>query len=340
MKAYLEKLISGEDLTFEEMKEVTEYCLEKATDSEIAALLTAMQAKGETAEEIAGIVDVILAKSTFKIPVITDAIDNCGTGGDKSFSFNISTTSAFVIAGAGIKVAKHGNRSITSKSGSADVLETLGVSLTLSKEHVEELLQENNIAFLFAPNVHSSLKPFTKVRRELGIRTVFNIIGPLTNPVHLNAQLLGVYDKTFLKMLATALNRLGRKRAVVINGAGNLDEATLAGDNHLVFLNNGEITSFTLSPEDVGLPTYAKEEIRGGTAQENANILLSVLKGKKSVYYDTVLLNAGLGIFASGKVNSIQDGIEKARESIESGAALKRLEYLIDYSKKVPSGVS
>lgn len=340
MKIYLEKLINGEDLTFEEMKEATEYCLTHGTDSEIAALLTAMQAKGETADEIAGIVDVILSKSTFKMPAVEDAIDNCGTGGDKSFSFNVSTTSAFVIAGAGVTVAKHGNRSITSKSGSADVLEALGVSLTLSKDQVEELLHENKIAFLFAPNVHTALKPFTKVRRDLGIRTVFNIIGPLTNPVNLHSQLMGVYDKTFLEMLGKTLNKLGRKRAVVVNGAGNLDEATLSGENHLIFLNDGKITKFTLSPSDVGLPTYSKEDIRGGDAKENAEILLSVLKGKRSAYYDTVLLNAGLGIFTNGKADTIQEGIEKARESIESGEALKRLEYLVSYSKKIVSGVS
>lgn len=339
MKMYLEKLISGEDLTFEEMKEATSYCLEEATDVEIAALLTAMQAKGETADEIAGIVDVILSKSTLQVPTINDAIDNCGTGGDKSFSFNISTTSAFVIAGAGITVAKHGNRSITSKSGSADVLEALGVSLTLSKQHIEELLQENNIAFLFAPNVHASLKPFMKVRRDLGIRTVFNIIGPLTNPVQLNSQLLGVYDSAYCEMLAKTLKKLGRNRAVVINGAGRLDEATLAGENHLVLLDNGDITSLALSPEEVGLPMYSIEAIRGGDANRNAEILLDVLKGKKGAYYDTVLLNAGLGIFTSGKAKTIHEGIEKARESIESGEALKRLQYLIGFSKKVPREV-
>lgn len=338
MKIYLEKLIEGSDLSYEEMKGVTEYCINKATDSEIAALLTALQAKGETADEIAGIVDVIRAKSTFKASPILDVIDNCGTGGDKSFSFNISTTSAFVLAGAGVTVAKHGNRSVTSKSGSADVLEALGVSITLSNEQIEELLHENKIAFLFAPNVHPSLKPFTKVRRDLGIRTVFNVIGPLVNPVDLDTQFLGVYDKSLLPMLAETLKKLGRRRAMVINGAGGLDEATLAGENHIVFLHEGNVTTYTLRPEDVGLPYYAIEEIRGGDAKRNAEILLQVLNGKIGPHYYTVLLNAGLALFTSGKAESIRDGIRLAEESIQSGEALKRLEKLVEYSTNL-SGV-
>jgi len=340
MKQYLEKLISRENLSSNEIKHAIEYCLSDATtDSEIAALLTALHSKGETAEEIAGIAEVIRSRSTFSTTPISDAIDNCGTGGDKSFSFNISTTSAFVLAGAGITVAKHGNRSITSKSGSADVLEELGISLTLTKEQVNELLHENKIAFLFAPNVHVALKPFTKVRRELGIRTVFNVIGPLTNPIELDTQLLGVYSKDLLPVLIESLKKLGRRRALVINGAGNVDEGTLAGENHLAFLNEGKIEYKTFTPESVGLPTYTKEDIIGGDAKRNAEILLNVLKGKKDAYYDTVLLNAGLGIFTNGKGRTIEEGIELARESIDSGAAYEKLQRLIEYSKKIPSGV-
>lgn len=340
MKVYLEKLISGDSLTFDEIKRATEYCLsDSVTDSEIAALLTALHSKGETAEEIAGIAEVIRSRSTFSSSPIPDTIDNCGTGGDKSFSFNISTTSAFVLAGAGITVAKHGNRSITSKSGSADVLEELGVSLSLTKDHVNELLHENKIAFLFAPNVHQALRPFTKVRKDLGIRTVFNVIGPLTNPIPLDTQLLGVYSKELIPVLVESLNKLGRRRAVVINGAGNVDEATLSGVNHLAILHEGNIEYRELTPESVGLPTYTKEDILGGDAKRNAEILLNVLKGKKDAYYDTVLLNAGLGIFTNGKGRTIEEGIELARESIDSGAALEKLQKLIEYSKKIPSGV-
>jgi anthranilate phosphoribosyltransferase len=335
MKAYLEKLTCHQHLTSDEMKEAITYCLtEQATDAEIAALLTALKTKGETAEEIAGIVDAIRCQSTFQTSPIPNALDNCGTGGDRSQSFNISTTSAFVIAGAGIPVAKHGNRSITSKAGSADVLEALGISLYFSKEQVEELLYENNIAFLFAPHVHEALKSFSRVRKFLGIPTVFNVIGPLTNPIPLDYQLLGVYRKDLMPILADTLQKLGRKRAVVVHGAGSMDEATLSGENHLLFIDNGQQTSITIRPEDVGLPYYSKEEIVGGSSRENADILVQVLKGKKGAYYNTVLLNAGLGIFTSGKASTLLEGIELARESIESGKAYERLHYLIKYSQK------
>lgn len=339
MKSYLERLMNGHHLTNEEMKQLTHYCIDDATDAEIAAILTALQMKGETPDEIAGIVDAIREKATFPADTVRDAIDNCGTGGDQSYSFNISTTAAFVLAGAGLTVAKHGNRSVTSKSGSADVLEELGVSLTLTNEQVEELLHENKIAFLFAPNVHPTLKPFTKVRRELGIRTVFNLIGPLVNPVNLDTQFLGVYDRKLLPMLAETLHKLGRRRALIVNGAGNLDEATLAGENDLVFLNEGNINHFTLRPDDVGLPYFSIDEIRGGDAKRNAEILLSVLKGERGAYYYTVLLNAGLGLFTSGKAETIRDGIQLAEESIQSGAAMVRLQKLIEYSRKTLSGV-
>ncbi|WP_067726463.1 anthranilate phosphoribosyltransferase [Oceanobacillus damuensis] len=340
MKQYLKKVIHGGNLTVEEMREAANYCFtDEVTESEIAALLTALQAKGETADEIAGLVDVIRGKSSFHTSPIPDAIDNCGTGGDQSYSFNISTTSAFVMAGAGLTVAKHGNRSISSKTGSADVLEHLGVSLSFKKEHVEEILLENKIAFLFAPHVHEALKPFTIVRKNLGLPTIFNAIGPLTNPIELDTQLVGVYRKEMLPMIAEALNKLGRRRAVVVTGAGSMDEASLAGENHLIILENGKLHPITLTPEEVGLPVYTLEQIRGGDPKENAEILLSVLKGKQGAYFDTVLLNAGLGIFTNGKAASIKEGIELARESILSGAALERLERLVDYSSKIPSEV-
>lgn len=340
MKHYLKKVINRENLTVEEMKAAANYCFtDEATESEIAALLTALQSKGETADEITGLVEVIREKSSFKTNPIPEAIDNCGTGGDQSYSFNISTTSAFVMAGAGIPVAKHGNRSISSKTGSADVLEHLGVSLSFSKQHVEEMLYENKIAFLFAPHVHEALKPFSVVRKNLGLPTIFNVIGPLTNPIALDTQLIGVYRKDLLPKIAASLQRLGRRRAVVVTGAGSMDEASLAGTNDLIILQNGELSSYSLHPEEVNLPVYANEAIRGGDAKENAAILLSVLKGEQGAYFDTVLLNAGLGIFTNGKAATISEGIELARESILSGAAFERLERLIEFSNKIPSEV-
>lgn len=338
MKAYLEKLMNRENLTLSEMKAATNECFkEHITDTEISAFLTALKMKGETANEIAGIVEVIRAQSEMGSIKISDVMDNCGTGGDGSNSFNISTTAAFVLAGAGVTVAKHGNRSVSSKTGSADVLEQLGISLSFSKEHTEKMLRENKIAFLFAPHVHTKLRPFMKIRQELKLPTIFNLIGPLMNPIDLDSQLLGVYQRDKLVTIAEALKQLGRRRAVVVNGAGFMDEASLAGENHLVLLDDGEITQFTLHPNDVGLPTYPNEAIRGGDAKENAKILLSVLRNEQSPYLDTVLLNAGLGMFAHGKTNSIKEGIEVARESIASGAAMERLNTLVQYSRSITS---
>lgn len=333
MRTYIEKLMNRENLSKTEMIEATNLCFqEEATDTQISAFLTALKMKGETADEIAGLVEVIRSQASLKTGLLPNVMDNCGTGGDRSNSFNISTTAAFVLAGAGVPVAKHGNRSISSKTGSADVLEHLGVSLSLSEEQVEEILKENKIAFLFAPHVHARLKHFMKVRKELGLPTILNLIGPLTNPVDLDTQLLGVYRRDMLVTLAESLHKLGRRRAVVVNGAGYMDEASLAGENHLVLLADGKITPFTLHPEEVGLPVYDNDAIKGGTAEENAEILLNVLKGKPGAYLDTVLLNAGIGLFASGTADSIQEGVALARESIASGSALRRLERLVEYS--------
>lgn len=336
MKMYLEKLINQEDLTIEEMTDATNRCFDDdITGTEIAAFLTALRMKGETASEITGIVNVIRAHSDMSTIQLNNVMDNCGTGGDRSNSFNISTTTAFVLAGAGVNVAKHGNRSVSSKTGSADVLEKLGVSLTFSKEHTEEMLTENNITFLFAPHVHAKLRPFMKIRQELGLPTIFNLIGPLTNPINLDSQLIGVYQRDKLQTIAEALHKLGRKRAIVVNGAGFMDEASLAGDNHLAILDNGIITHHILHPDDVGLPTYSNDAIAGGDPTRNAEILLSVLNNEPSPYLDTVLLNAGLGLFANGKAETLQIGVELARESIASGAAVQRLNRLIEFSKNM-----
>lgn len=334
MKRYLEKLVNQQNLTGAEMKQAMAACFEPdITDTEISAFLTALKIKGETAEEIAGMVEVIQAQSDMAGIALTDVMDNCGTGGDRSNSFNISTTTAFVLAGAGMTVAKHGNRSISSKTGSADVLEQLGVSLTLSREDTEKMLRENGIVFLFAPHVHANLRPFMKIRTELGLPTIFNLIGPLTNPLQLDTQLVGVYQRDKLVTVAESLHKLGRKRAIIVNGAGYMDEASLAGENHVVLMEDGKISAFTLHPKEVGLPVYDNEAIRGGDSAENARILLSVLNNEPSPYLDTVLLNAALGLFANGKVTTIQDGIVLARESIASGAALARLNRLIEFSR-------
>lgn len=333
MKTYLLRLSKRESLSKEEMEKAVERLfLNEVTDSEITAFLVALKTKGETVEEIAGLVKALRGKSFSFSRKIPNVMDNCGTGGDGSKSFNISTTSAFVIAGAGIAVAKHGNRSISSKTGSADVLEYLGVNLNIPLEGIEELIEEIGISFLFAPHVHPHMNRIMKVRKDLRIPTIFNLIGPLTNPMELDTQLLGVYRQDLLEVFSKVLNQLGRKRAVVLHGAGNMDEASLQGKNLLAILDKGIITHMTLHPEEVGLSVYKNEVIKGGGPKENAEILRRVLKGEKGPYRDTVLLNSGIGIYANGKVGTIEEGIKLAIESIDSGSALQKLESLIERS--------
>ncbi|SEQ16047.1 anthranilate phosphoribosyltransferase [Piscibacillus halophilus] len=341
MNKLLKKLTNGEQLMKDEMREVAQALFDEDTsDSEIASVLTALRVRGESADEIAAIVEVLRENAMTIHHTVTGVMDNCGTGGDGSSSFNISTTSAFVLAGAGAKIAKHGNRSVSSKTGSADVLEKLGISLDFTGEEVEELLETNGIAFLFAPYVHPRLKRIMKVRNDLGVPTIFNLIGPLTNPVELETQFLGVYRRDMLMKMAAVLNQLGRSRSIVINGAGYMDEASLAGENHMVLLDKGDLIPFTLKPEDVGLSMYSNDEIRGGDAKKNAEILLSVLNGEPSAYLDTVLLNAGLGLYSAGIASNIKDGVDRARESIESGRALEKLNHLIEFSQNRKQAMS
>ena len=334
MKNYLLQLAEQRSFSEEQMQEAVDFILgEEVSESEIAAFLMGLKSKGETVDEIAGIVRAMKGNTLSFNQKFPNVLDNCGTGGDGSSSFNVSTTSAFVIAGAGIPVAKHGNRSISSKTGSADVLEYLGVNLNLPSERTEEILHEIGIAFLFAPHVHPKLKKVMTVRKELKIPTVFNYIGPLTNPIELDYQLLGVNRRDLLNVFAEVLKRLGRKRAVVINGAGFMDEASLQGENHYTLLEDGKITSHIFTPEDVNLPQYDNSQIKGGDSKENGEILLKVLKGEKGAPRDTVLLNAGIGIYTAGKASSIIEGIDAAKEIIDSGAAYAKLTTLIEKSK-------
>jgi anthranilate phosphoribosyltransferase len=331
MKNYLLQLAERQSFSENQMKEAIDHILvEEVSESEIAAFLMGLKAKGETVDEIAGIVKALKENTLTFHKKFPNVMDNCGTGGDGSSSFNVSTTSAFVIAGAGIPVAKHGNRSISSKTGSADVLEYLGIHLNLPAKKTEEILEEIGIAFLFAPHVHPKLKKVMMVRKQLKIPTVFNLIGPLTNPIDLDYQLLGVYRRDLLNVFAEVLEKLGRKRAVVINGAGYMDEASLQGENHLTILAEGVIKNQTFYPEEIGLPQYDNSCIKGGDARTNAQILMDVLMGEKGAHRDTVLLNAGIGIFTAGKVNTIKDGVNLAREVIDSGAAYEKLRYLVE----------
>src|SRR5690625_2649408 len=336
IRTHLKKLSARKNLEFEEMAEAMEIILNDAvSDSEVAAFLMALKAKGETVEEIAALVGVLRENALPIRRTMTNVMDNCGTGGDGSHSFNISTASAFVLAGADVTVAKHGNRSVTSRTGSSDVLSELGVALDFGPEDTDMMLQENNIAFLFAPHVHPKLRQIMKVRQDLRVPTIFNLIGPLINPVELDHQFLGIYDRSQLVMMATVLKRLGRKRAVVINGAGHMDEASLAGENHMALLEGGAIYEMKFTPESVGLTTYPLEEIVGGDSSKNAEILKNVLGGNATpAQRDTVLLNAGLGMYAAGAADSIEAGIGLARESIETGNALAKLRNMVKYSNE------
>ena len=261
-------------------------------------------------------------------------MDNCGTGGDGSSSFNISTTTAFVLAGAGAKVAKHGNRKVSSAAGSSDVLEALGIRLDFSPEETSELLQQEGITFLYAPNVHPKMKRIGAVRQKIGKRTIFNLVGPLTNPIPLSTQFAGISKPDFTMEYATALHMLGRERAIVVAGADGMDEASLSGQNSFVLLDRGDLIPFTLTAEDVGLTSAPLSSIRGGNAEENAEILRSVLRGKRGPHFDTVVFNAGIGLFANGQAETIEEGVQEATDSILSGRALQKLESVVAFSEK------
>lgn len=336
MKAIIEKILNGHNLTKEEVKNTAEKIFEgQLTDAQIAAFLITLKVKGETSDEMAGIAEIICAKAIAITGNFSSAMDNCGTGGDQSGSFNVSTTAAFVLAAGGVTVAKHGNRSISSKSGSADLFEVLGIDLMLSPDRISLLLQEVGLAFLYAPNMHPKMKYVMNVRKELGIPTVFNLIGPLTNPVALETQLMGTYRRDLLQETAKTLSALGRKRAIVLNGAGQVDEATLAGEIHYAHLNQGIITYQTVNPESLGFKKMPLETIRGGSAQKNKEILLSVLKNQTSPYLDTVILNAAFGFYSHGTVDSLEAGVSLAKTCLSSGCAFDKLQQLITMQKEV-----
>ncbi|WP_163653447.1 anthranilate phosphoribosyltransferase [Listeria sp. PSOL-1] len=338
MRQLIQNLYDQKNLTEEEMKQVAITIFSgKLSDAEMGALLLALKIKGETVEEITGLAKV-MQELALKIPgVAYHVMDNCGTGGDRSGSFNISTTAAFILAAAGIPVAKHGNRSISSKSGSADVLSELGIEMATTPEKIAHLLKKANLTFLFAPNVHPKMKQITAVRKQLATATIFNIIGPLTNPIPLNSQLMGVYRRDLLEVIASVLKNLGRERAVVINGPGGMDEAALHGVNHLAILKKNEITKLQFTPEDIGLPSYSLSEIQGGDARFNAEILQSVLRGEPGAYLDTVLLNAGLGLFACGKAKTMNEGIREAKDIVACGKALAKLKEVQEKQKEIRS---
>ena len=329
MKEIFARLAAGQNLTEEEMAAVVEkIATGQVSQAQVAAFLLGLKIKGESPAELTGLAKVMQAKA-LEIPTqVRDAMDNCGTGGDQSNSFNISTTAAFVLAAGGIQMAKHGNRSISSKSGSADVLEVLGINLDMKPEDLGRVFDQTGMVFLFAKNLHPAMKYIMPARLELGVPTIMNLTGPLINPVPLKTQLLGTSRPDLLEMTAQTLRNMGRERAIVITGPNQMDEAALHGRNQLALLEKGHISLHHFEAKDLGLTAVGLEDIRGGDAQYNAQILEAVLQNQPGPYLETVVLNAGLGFFANGKVDRIEDGIRLAREVIASGAALQKLKDL------------
>jgi anthranilate phosphoribosyltransferase len=334
-KSHLNTIIRGDDLSDNQMAEVMETIFSgKATDAMIGALMGALATKGETFEELAGAARA-MRKAALRIEVATSpVVDTCGTGGDGADTFNISTTTAFVVAGCGLTVAKHGNRSVSSKCGSADVLESLGIRLDVDPEIVEEAIAAIGIGFLFAPLYHSTMKYAIKARKEVGVRSIFNMLGPLTNPASASCQLLGVFTPELTEMFAKALNLLDVKRALVVHGHDGLDEISICAPTRISELNQGTVRTYDIYPEHFFGQHADPEALKGGTAKENATIIGSILNGEKGPQRDVVLINSAGALMAAGKADDFKAGIKTAAEAIDTGAAKDKLERLIQYTQE------
>lgn len=330
----IHKVINHTDLTFDEAEAVMKEIMSgEASQIQMATYLTALRMKGETITEITASAQAMRSLGTHLIPDCP-VLEIVGTGGDEVGTFNISTTSAFVIAAAGVPVAKHGNRSVSSKSGAADVLENLGVNLSLPIEENKKVLNQTKMAFLFAQMYHSSMKNVGPVRKEMKERTIFNILGPLTNPANATRQLLGVYDKNLVEKLAQVLSNLGVERGLSVCGSDGLDEITLTGPTHCCEIKNGELTSFDITPEQFGLKRCELKELIGGTPEENAQLTRDILSGKViGAKRDIVLLNAGLGIYIGKDDVTMEEGIKEAAELIDSKKAYEKLQEFVEATK-------
>jgi len=337
-------------LTRDEARELmTEILRGAVTDAQIGALLVALHMKGETVEEIVGFAQAIRAEATPLTGEDGEAldlsgtgrdalVDTCGTGGDTSGTFNISTATALTIAGAGVRVAKHGNRNISSKCGSADVMQALGVNIDLPPNRLAACLKQTGIAFLYAPVLHSAMKYVQPVRRQLRLRTVFNLLGPLTNPARASAQVVGVYSADLVEKLAEALSELGLRRALVVHGRDGLDEITISSPTKVAELRNRQVHVYEIAPEDYGLQRASLDQVAGGDAQENAAIIRAILHGERSCRRDVVLLNAAAALVAAGHADHISDAVPLAAYAIDSGHARERLQLLIDFTSGCASG--
>ncbi len=328
------KLSKKEDIGYTMSKEVMNEIMSGiASEVQKSAYLTALSLKGETVDEITGSAEEMRNHCT-KLEHEFDVLEIVGTGGDCSNSFNISTTAAFLIAAAGINVAKHGNRAASSKSGAADCLEALGVNIMLEPEDSRKMLEKIGICFLFAQKYHIAMKYVAPIRKELGIRTVFNILGPLTNPACANMQIMGVYDESMVEPLAKVLSNLGVKRGMVVFGQDRLDEISMSAPTSVCEINDGQFHTYTITPEDFGMEFCDKQELVGGTAQENAAITRAILSGEKGPKRDAVVLNAGAAIYIANKANSMAEGVKIAEEMLDNGKALQLLENFIALSNQ------
>jgi anthranilate phosphoribosyltransferase len=352
LKEAIYKVVTRQDLTEGEMVRAMEVVMGgEATEAQIGAFITALRMKGETVAEITAAAKVMRAKAT-RIPMgngLVDLdrdeinvdwetiVDTCGTGGDATSTFNVSTTTAFVVAGAGLKVAKHGNRAVSSRCGSADVIEALGINLNLTPQQVAQCIVEVGIGFLFAPQLHGAMRFAIGPRREIGIRTIFNVLGPLTNPAGANVQVLGVYDPNLTEPLAQVLGNLGTKSAFVVYGEGSFDEISIVGPTRVSELKDGKVRTYNIAPEDFGIKRGTLADIRGGDVFENARIVRRVLAGEGGPRGDMVALNAAAAFIAAGLAADFPGGIELARKTMETGQAVAKLEALVEKSKSFGS---
>ncbi|MCI8495184.1 MAG: anthranilate phosphoribosyltransferase [Lachnospiraceae bacterium] len=336
MQRAIQKVVDGQNLTEEEARRVMNLMLSgEATQAQLGAFLTAMRMKGETLEELTGFATVLKEKAQHIKPRTDNYVDLVGTGGDRTFTFNVSTTSAFVAAGAGLPIAKHGNRSISSKSGAGDVLEALGVNITAEPDVVTKCVEEAGLGFMFAPSFNKSMKYVGQARKDMGIRSVFNILGPLANPSDAKCMVVGVYDPSLTQLLANAMSHLGIERGFVVSGEDDMDEFTLTGSTTVSEIKDGRVDTYQVSPEQFGLHRASLEELQGGDGEQNAQITTGILKGEiQGAKREIVLLNAGATLYAGGLAENIEDGIRLAADSINSGRAFGVLERLVELSNE------
>ncbi len=334
MKYYLQKIIDGNDLTMDEAQAALNMILKDATDAQIGAFMMAMKVKGETSDELAGFAKgMTQAANLIEPDVDAKLVDTCGTGGDHHNTINVSTAAALVASAAGVNIAKHGNHSITSLSGSADVMKELGVDIKLGPTAVKRSIENVGIGFMLAPVFHPAMKRVAAPRKELGVRTMFNILGPLTNPTGASCQVIGVFDKDLCVLMANVLKKLGKEHSLVVYGDG-MDEISNISETYVAELKNGYVTTYTLSPEELGIKRAHANDIVGGTPEENARDILFILDGEKGPKRDIVVINAAAAIYVAGLADSIKEAIPLAEAAIDSGAAMEKLDTFRSFSKK------